>query len=131
MLDFRVPVSYSRTIIVFVGVRYKHLRVQDERSKSLPGTLRNASASLRAAPSACERSMLDQTLSMTNNPDKVVRARNPTWQQRCWNSRGDRWKLTNPYHNFACIAPLHTSLTIIHTRQTVIRRVWSPSRSSK
>ena len=28
MLDFRVPVSYSRTIIVFVGIRYKHLRVQ-------------------------------------------------------------------------------------------------------
>ena len=35
VLDFRVPVSYSRTIIVFVGIRYKHLRVQDERSESL------------------------------------------------------------------------------------------------
>jgi len=27
MLDFCVPVSYSRTIIMFVGIRYKHLRV--------------------------------------------------------------------------------------------------------
>jgi len=35
MLDFRVPVSYSRTNIVFVGIRYKHLRVHDERSESL------------------------------------------------------------------------------------------------
>jgi len=35
LLDFRVPVSYSRTIIVFVGIRYKHLRVHDERSESL------------------------------------------------------------------------------------------------
>jgi len=35
VLDFRVPVSYSRTIIVFVGIRYKHLRVHDERSESL------------------------------------------------------------------------------------------------
>jgi len=35
VLDFRVPVSYSRTIIVFVGIRYKHLRVHDEHSESL------------------------------------------------------------------------------------------------
>jgi len=35
VLDFRVPVSYSRTIIVFVGIRYKHLRVYDERSEFL------------------------------------------------------------------------------------------------
>jgi len=35
VLDFRAPVSYSRTTIVFVGIRYKHLRVQDERSESL------------------------------------------------------------------------------------------------
>ena len=33
-LDFRIPVSYSRTIIVFVGIRYKNLRVQDECSES-------------------------------------------------------------------------------------------------
>ena len=38
-------------------------------SPYIPRTLHNASASLRAAPSACKRSVLDPTLSMTN-PDK-------------------------------------------------------------
>jgi len=34
LLKFCVPVSYSRTVIVFVGIRYKYLRIEDERSES-------------------------------------------------------------------------------------------------
>ena len=33
LLDFHVPVSYSRTILVFVGIRYNYFRVQDDCSE--------------------------------------------------------------------------------------------------